>query len=185
MDTNNNNFLKPSSERDRRILKERAAIFARKETDETNASVDTYLHFRLGTSEQYGIPYKYAEEILYAGGLARVPCTPPFIAGIVNRRGKMLTVIDLKHFFRANGKEYGNDSRVIVISGAGLTVGVLADELFGNRDYHPSQLAPPLPSDGVSNLKYVMGIDRGIVTLLNMGEILGDPLLKVNETAGI
>ncbi len=182
--TNNNNSHMPSSEKDRRILKERAALFARKEEGQADAAVGTYIHFRLGTSEHYGIPYKYAEEILYAGGLTRVPCTPPFIAGIVNRRGKMLTVIDLKHFFRANGKEYGNDSRVIVISGAGLTVGVLADELFGNRDYNPSLLSPPMPSDGVSNLKYVMGIDRGMVTLLNIDEILGDPLLTVNETSG-
>jgi len=174
----------PSSEKDRRILKERALLFARKEEKQVETAVDTYVHFRLGTSGNYGIPYKYADEILYAGGLTHVPCTPPFIAGIVNRRGKMLTVINFKHFFQTNGKEYGNDSRIIVITSAGITVGVLADELFGNKDYYPSQLTPTLPSDGVSNLKYVTGIDRGMVTILNIDEILGDPLLRVNETAG-
>ncbi|HJW86139.1 MAG TPA: chemotaxis protein CheW [Candidatus Brocadiaceae bacterium] len=182
MNTNNNSQM-PSSEKDRKILKDRASLFAKKEVKRVEAVVDTYIHFRLGTSENYGISYKYVDEILYAVGLTRVPCTPPFIAGIVNRRGKMLTVIDLKRFFQTTGKEYGNDSRVIVITGAGITVGVLADEMFGNKDYYPSQLTPPLPSDGVSNLKYVTGIDRGMVTILNINEILGDPILKVNETA--
>ena len=174
----------PSSEKDRKILKDRAALFAIKEVKRVETVADTYVHFRLGTSESYGIPYKYTDEILYASGLTRVPCTPPFIAGIVNRRGKMLTVIDLKRFFQTGGKEYGNDSRIMVITGAGITVGVLADEMLGNKDYYPSQLTPPLPSDGVSNLKYVTGIDRGTVTILNIDEILGDPILKVNETAG-
>lgn len=175
-------FMRFFSEKDRKILKERSLIFSREETVREDTFPDTYVHFRLGTTEQYGIPYGFAEEIMYSTGLVRVPCVPAFIAGIVNRRGKMLTVLDIKQFFRVNGKEYGGDSRVIVIKGGGLTVGVLADELYGNKEYSPAKLMAPLPSDGISNVKYVLGIDGGNVTLLNIPEILSDPAIKINES---
>jgi len=178
-------FLHSFSEKERKILKERSLIFSREETMREDTFLDTYIHFRLGVTEQYGIPYGFAEEIMYSTGLVRVPCVPAFIAGIVNRRGKMLTVLDIKQFFRVNGKEYGDESRVIVIKGCGLTVGILADELYGNKEYDPAKLMTPLPSDGISNIKYVSGIDRGNVTLLNIHEILSDPLIKINERVAL
>jgi len=172
------------TEQERALLAVRARQHAN--SQEKQAEEDervAYIRFRLGSSEQYGIPYAYADEIVYADGLAKVPSTPAFIAGVINRRGEMLTVLDLSVFFQASGADLDDNARILVVSGAGLTVGLLVNAVEGNDDYHPSRLAAALPSGGVSNLQYVKGIHRGSITILDLGALLRDPAIRVGERA--
>ena len=141
-----------------------------------------YLRFRLGPSEWYGIPYDHLEEIIYAGNISRVPCTPAFVAGVVNRRGELLSVLDLQQFFRTRSVDRDEQARIIVVRSHGLRVGLLVDAVEGNERYDPAALTPPLLSDGVSNIDYVQGIYEGKVTLLDIAALLADPALTVNQS---
>ena len=176
--------LMPACEEAREILKQRALAVARALEDDTEwEQRETYIRFRLGANEHYGIPYSFVEEVLNVGVIARVPCTPAFIHGVTNRRGEMLTVLDLKQFFRnGNDSDYGDDARIVVVKHEGVQVGILVDELVGNGEYAYSQLSPPLPSDGVANIKHVSGIFEGRITMLNMAALLSDPAIVVNES---
>ncbi len=175
--------LMPQSPVEQRILRERAEVLARPEQEDADEAVgELFVCFRLGSSELYGIPYRYAEEVMYVGEITKIPCTPAMIAGAVNRRAELLTVLDLKQFFRTQGGDYGDEARIVVVSGAGMTVGLLADAVEGDDRYQPSRLAKPLPSDGVSNLEIVKGIHRGKVTIIDVEALLGDPALRVEET---
>jgi len=140
-----------------------------------------YIRFRLGSSEKYGIPFSQAEEIMPAGALASVPSTPEFIAGVISRSGEMLTILDLRAFFRTDRAEHGKDARIIVVHGAGLTVGLLVDDVEGNDYFDPERLATPLPSGGVSNMHYVKGIHRSSVTMLDLEALLSDQAIQVDE----
>ncbi len=176
--------LMPSSEEAREILKQRALAAARALDDDGEwEQRETYIRFRLGATEHYGISYSFVEEVLSVGVIASVPCTPAFIHGVTNRRGEMLAVLDLKQFFRCgNDSDYGDDARIVVVTHEGVKVGILVDELIGNGEYAHSQLEPPLPSDGVANIRHVSGIVEGRVTMLNMAALLSDPAIVVNES---
>jgi purine-binding chemotaxis protein CheW len=174
--------LMPNSEKDKAVLKQRAAMLAGDVDEEQLAKHrETYLRLRLGKSEEYGIPYKYLEEILYVSGISGVPCTPPHIAGVVNRRGEMLTVLDLQPFFNIQRDDIAETSRIIVVSCHGMQAGILVDEVISDDHYDPEQLAPPIVSSGVTNLDYVSGIYKGKVTMLNLDALLSDPPITVNE----
>lgn len=173
--------LMPQDAATRKVLEERAQAIAKPVSQQQHELRDQYLRFRLGAVERYGIPYPYLEELVYVGNLARVPCTPAFVAGVVNHRGELLTILDLKQFFRMPALALGDEARIIVVKHAGMRTGLLVDAVDGNEDYQVSELSPPLSSEGVSNMEYVLGIHAGSVTLLNLKVLLDDPALRVNR----
>ena len=169
---------------DRQLLRQRADRLAREGNgiQHSGETEQAYVCFRLGAVERYGIPYVYTEEIIPVSDIAPVPCTPPFIAGVTNRRGELLTVLDIKEFFHTDKTELGDESRIVVVSGNGVTIGILVDEMIGNDGYRPMELSKPLPSDGISKPAYIQGIHRGQVTILDMGPLLRDESIMVNES---
>lgn len=173
--------LMPKDAATRKMLEARALVIAKPVGQQQYEQRSQYLRFRLGAVERYGIPYPYLEELRYVGNLARVPCTPAFVAGVVNHRGELLTILDLKQFFRMPALEQANGTRIIVVKHAGMRIGLLVDDVDGNEEYQSNELAPPLGSDGVSNMEYVLGIHAGRVTLLNLAALLNDPALRVTH----
>ncbi|MBZ0106389.1 MAG: chemotaxis protein CheW [Sulfuricella denitrificans] len=176
--------LMPRDENVQEVLRSRARLLARlQKTGVVEEARDQYLCFRLGPNELYGIPYACLEELMYVGSIARVPGTPRAIAGVVNRRGELLSVLDLRQFFRTDAHEDASQARIIVVQADGARVGLLVDAVEGNEFYVPARVAAPLSSDGVSNIEYVQGIYEGKVTLLNIRAMLADPGLVVNRSA--
>jgi purine-binding chemotaxis protein CheW len=173
--------LMPQDAVSRRVLEERARAMAKPLNQEQHELRDQYLRFRLGAVERYGIPYACLEELLYVGNLARVPCTPAFISGVVNHRGELLTILDLKQFFRMPAIAMSDEARIIVVRHEGMRTGLLVDGVDGNVAYQDAEVSPPLSSEGVSNMEYVLGIHDGSVVLLNMKALLDDPALRVHR----
>jgi purine-binding chemotaxis protein CheW len=175
--------LMPRSTVEQQELQERANILARPDDNasQEDKERELFIRFRLGSSEQYGIPYRYAKTVMPLQGIAIVPCTPTFIAGVVNHDGKLLTVIDPKYFFHAHGIAAGAEAWIIVVHWGAITVGILADTIEGDDYYVPAGLATPLASDGVENMNYVQGIHDGRVAILNMEALLEDPALTIEE----
>lgn len=174
----------PQKRREKTVLEQRARLFARNlDEHENDEQKQPYIRFRLGEAEEYGIPYHHAEEILPFQAITRVPCTPAYIYGVTNRRGQMLTVLDLKQFFHARTEsKYDDRSAILVVQSTNLLVGLLVDEMLGSDEYLPSKLTAGMPSTGVSNLDYVAGIYNGRVTMLDLEILLGDPALAVKES---
>lgn len=165
-------------------LDQRAELFARTLDEKGNDEQRLpYIRFRLGEAEEYGILYRYAEEILPLNAITKVPCTPAYIYGVTNRRGQMLTVLDLKYFFKARSEnQYDDKAAILVVQASNLLVGLLVDEMLGSDEYVPSKLTVALPSKGVSNLDYVSGIYNGRITMLDLDALLGDAAILVNES---
>lgn len=173
--------LLPHEGRAEAILRERADFWALPGEVASEARRELYVHFRLGEAGQFGFPYRQVEEILPAGNLAKVPCTPEFIAGVVNQRGNFLTVIDLKHFFQTPGVAYPETASIIVINGGSISAGIIADEIHGNAEYDPDALGAPLAAGNISNQQYILGTHDGTVTLLDADALLSDPGLMVKR----
>ena len=167
-----------ADEDSRALLKKRAEELARRPEEEDLAVREPFIHFRLGRSEEYGVPHGVVDEVISVTTIARVPCAPPAIAGVINRRGQMLPVVDLRQFFGlAIGPAEprpGSAVAIIVISAAGMTVGVCVDELLGISEYRVDALSTGLPSQGSLDRSHMLGLFGGRVTILNIEKILAD-----------
>lgn len=175
----------PESEQLRRVLQQRARQFALAEEDDQELVKEAYIRFRLGSREHYGIPYANVDEILEASSICPVPCTPALIMGVRNRRGEMLTVIDLKEFFRpARDEDYAEDALIIVVQAGGMRAGILVNEVIGNDEFVPSELDAPAPANGVRDLRHIRGLCKGQVAILDMESLFNDPVFNVSEAVG-
>jgi purine-binding chemotaxis protein CheW len=177
--------LMPTGVSDLKILEERASVIGRR-TREAPQEFDRedFICFRLGAKELYGISYSHADEVLLMTDVTPVPGTPGFIAGIINLRGALLSVMDLKFLFKVQKSDEVEHPKIIVVSDGGMRFGIIVDEVIGNSQFTPSSLSPPVPSDGTQNLAYVSGIHEGKVTILNMNMLFGDSNLVVNHQTG-
>lgn len=165
--------LMPGSDDERKILRRRAKTISRQKVQSQVGEREQYIRFKVGLSELYGVPYSYTEEILPAIMITRVPCTPSIIAGIVNYRGELLTVVDLQQLFGSRKSEYDTEkSSIIVVKDGKLKVGLKVDEIEDNDEYVTANLVPPINNDC-----HISGIHNGKVAILEITSLLSDPAL--------
>lgn len=174
--------LMPKGREAQSVLQQRARLLAASPETQRAQATQRYVRFRLGSSELYGIPYAHLEEIIRCADVTRVPCTPPGIAGVTNYRGELLTLLDLKQFFRTDEAPPGEDTQAVVVHAGRALCGLVVDDIEGDAEYAADSLEPPLSSGGVSNMDHVLGVHQGRVTILNIAALLDDPTLLINET---
>lgn len=85
-----------------------------------------YLAFHLG-SEEFGIPVLAVREIMGLQDITAVPQTPPHVRGVLNLRGKVIPVVDLRLKFGLPGAEYGQRTSIIVVKVGEVMMGVVVD----------------------------------------------------------
>ena len=157
--------VKPTAEMRRSILRKRALDLARAEvTADGEESIDV-VEFRLA-SEPYAIEYDFVREVYPLRDFAPLPGTPAFVLGIMNLRGQVLSVVDLRIFFGLPAKGLGELNRVIVLRDERMEFGVLADDVLGVRAIPRLGLSPPLPTLAGVGAGYLMGMtDEGLAVI--------------------
>lgn len=121
-----------------------------------------YLTFVLG-GEEYGLEILKVREIIGIMDITSVPQTPVFIKGVINLRGKVIPVIDLRLKFGMEEAQPTDETCIIVVDMGGSLIGIFVDTVSEVLDVVADQIEPP-PSFGSS-------IDTGFI--LGMGKIKG------------
>jgi purine-binding chemotaxis protein CheW len=168
-----------------RVLNERAKQIATPIAEtKINMNESSYIHFRLGKSECYGIPYTFIKEVIDNSSLAKIPCIPEFIAGLINFRGSLIAVLDLKYFFhiKSNKTTANSFPSIIIVSSKETTVGILADDILGSVVYESDLLDKPISSEGITKPEYITGLHQGRTTIINIDTILSDPQLLIKAS---
>ena len=171
-----------ANDNDIAILKARAQALAKPavEPEVASESLLEILSFRLA-DENYGIETKYIQEVSPFKDLTPLPCTPPFLLGIVNIRGRIIPVLDLKRFFELPEKGINDLHRIILIRSEDLEFGVLADVILGVRSVDKNSLQTSLPTlDGIRD-DYLLGITTERLIVLDTNRILHDPRIIVQD----
>jgi purine-binding chemotaxis protein CheW len=96
------------------------------EEDDLDAQKDKYLTFHIA-SEDYGIAIVHVTEIIGMQRITQVPKTPAFIKGVINLRGKVIPVMDVRLRFRMPGRDYDERTCIIVVQHNEATVGLVVD----------------------------------------------------------
>jgi purine-binding chemotaxis protein CheW len=138
------------------------------------------LEFRLGR-DRYAIETRHVGEVLPLVDLTPVPCTPAFVAGVVNVRGRITVVIDIRKFFGLATRGLIDLHHVILVRGGELELGVLADAVVGVRTHAREELQAALPASAGVPADHVMGMTAERVLVLDLPRMLADPRMIVNE----
>jgi len=164
------------------ILRERAKAMAGKPAQKKQADgiFLEVLAFHLA-HETYGIEAGYIREVLPVQEITPLPFTPPFILGLVNIRGQILSVTDLRKFFDLPDKGLTDMNRVIIVRFSDMEIGILADLIIGMRSVKHADLQPPPATfTGIRGV-YIKGIAKERLAILDMEKILSDRKLTVHE----
>jgi purine-binding chemotaxis protein CheW len=130
--------------------------------------------FRLG-AEEYAIPIEMVESIIKLGPLTSVPGSPSYVRGVMNLRGRIMSVIDLRQRFGMPSGDDQPEGRILVVQYAETTIGILVDsvsEVF-NLDEMDFQPPPPeLGNGAVGGVDGIIHADERLIVLLNVESIL-------------
>ncbi len=135
-----------------------------------------YVVFILG-KEEFGIDIMNVKEIIPYQESIQVPNTPNFIEGIINYRGNVIPVINLKRRFKLGAQEVTKDTRIIVITLGNKEIGFVVDEASQTLRLEENQIDPaPDIISGVDR-KYIIGVgkvDDRLLILLDLEKVLTD-----------
>ncbi len=167
------------------ILHARALVLARQlqRLDDAKATIEV-LEFTLA-SEHYAIETRHVLEVVPLAELMPLPCTPAFLPGIVNVRGRIVAVIDLKKFFDLEDWRLTDLHRIILVRGHGLELGLLADMIACVRSISVDSLQPSLPTLSGVGAAYLKGVTAERLVVLDLDRILVDPKIVVNDDVEI
>jgi purine-binding chemotaxis protein CheW len=163
------------------ILQARAKILAR-EPDTTN-QLESYIdviEFYLAY-EKYGIESIYVREVCPLRELTPLPCTPPFVLGIVNMRGEIISVIDLKKFFGLSETAITDMNKIIIVYSAEMSFGILADNVLGVYSISQNELQPSLATLTGIRADYLKGVTSERLIVLDIARLLSDKKIIVHE----
>ena len=171
----------PSPEAERNILKKRAQELAREpERREKAEEMLEVVEFDLA-NERYAFPLAQVREVSLLRELTPVPCAPPFVLGIMNLRGEIRAVIDLKKFFDLPAAGITELNKIILIERGDIRLGILADAIRGVRNIPLSDLQSALPTLTDVRADYLLGITSDRLVVLDPAKILSDKRIVVDE----
>jgi purine-binding chemotaxis protein CheW len=172
---------RPTPETRNAILRARAQKLAQPPGDKGAAEAAlNVVVFQLG-HECYGVEACYVREVYPLKEVTPLPCISPFILGLINVRGQILSVVDLKQFLELPAKEGTDPNKVILLHQEAMTLGILVDALIGVRQIFPSQLQPAPPTLTASRQKLLKGVTGEPMILLDAEKLLTHPELIIQD----
>lgn len=148
--------------------------------DEEDSQRDKYLTFSLG-NEFYGIEIKYVTEIIGLQPITEVPELPQYIKGIINLRGKIIPVMDVRLRFKKDFKAYNDRTCVIVVDIKDISIGLIIDSVSDVITIPAEEVVPPPDLNRGAN-RYIQGIGKvgnDVKLLLDCNKLIADDELEL------
>jgi len=136
--------------------------------------------FRL-KDEEYGVEVHQVKSIEKLEHITRVPRTPKFVKGVINLRGVVTPIIDLRNRFSLEDSEYSEATRIIIVAVGELEVGLIVDAANDVIDIPVNAIEPPPEVVGGVEAAYLRGVaklDRRLLILLNLDKVLSNEEIK-------
>ncbi|HVM60248.1 MAG TPA: chemotaxis protein CheW [Verrucomicrobiae bacterium] len=144
-----------------------------------------YLTFKLG-AEEFGLEILKVQEIIKMMDITRVPRTPDFVRGVINLRGKVIPVVDLRLRFAMEAKATTDKTCVIVVQvrrdNLTVTMGTIVDEVSEVLDIGGEQIEPAPEFGEMVNTDFIVGmgkVGKRVVMLLDVDKVLSQQELDL------
>jgi len=136
--------------------------------------------------EAYGIEIKFVTEIIGIQDITEVPELPNYVKGIINLRGKIIPVIDVRLRFKKQPKEYNDRTCIVVIEIKDISIGLIVDNVAEVINIDDNNIVPPPDIKTGFHNRYVRGIGKvgnEVKLLLDCDKLLNeDELETLNKT---
>jgi purine-binding chemotaxis protein CheW len=137
-------------------------------------------------NEHYGIEVEKVRTIERMIPITRVPKTPAFIKGVINLRGVVIPVLDLRGRFNLESTEPTENSRIIIVAANDLEVGFIVDSANDVIDIDSDAIDSPPEVVGGIKAKYLRGVaklsDNRLLIMLNLAEVLSrDEIIQLEH----
>lgn len=166
--------LLPQDERSKIILKLRADQLLQSSKPIENQKGIPYLCFKLNNEGSFGLPLNRIKEVLNNVSLVKIPRTPSFISGVINRHGDLLSVIDLCQLFNLTNPNKSIHSSIIVAQSNNYFVGLEVEQLEETKIFDPTKITNSLDNLGGISSNYLLGLHSGRIAILNLESIIQD-----------
>ncbi len=143
--------------------------------DNSNAQTEQQLVVFGLAGEAYGVDIGTVREIIRMQDVTSVPHTPEFVSGVINLRGRITPVVDLRSRFGLPGQEITKDSRVVVVDIDGNDIGMIVDAVTEVLRISTAQIEPPptvITTDGSDYIVGIARLDSQLVLLLDLTRVL-------------
>jgi purine-binding chemotaxis protein CheW len=147
---------------------------------EEDTLVGKYLTFPLG-AEEYGLEIRHVTEIVGIQRITEVPDMPPFVRGVINLRGKVIPVMDVRIRFGLAPKSYDDHTCIVVVNLNGVSVGLIVDTVSEVLSISENQIDPPPSVRKGESSRYIKGLGKigeSVKILLDIQQLLYDEELK-------
>lgn len=172
--------VEPTADQIRERLQQRAARLAVAETTPTQEALLDVLVFEV-SEELYAIETRYVEEVLPLRQFTPIPCTPAFVLGVMNVRGRICSILDLRRFFELPLAGLSDRNVVVALSGEGMEFCLLAERMVSSRTIAVAELQEPLSHLAGIRADYLLGVTHRHWAVLDAGKLLQDPRLVVSD----
>ena len=145
--------------------------------------VNQFLTFALNEQE-FGIEILRVQEIKNFTRVTPIPNVPPCVKGVMNLRGTVVPIVDLRTTFNMPDKEYSQFTVIIVVNVGEKILGLIVDAVSDvlNVDADAIEAAPELGTIDTSFIQGLAKSDERLVTLLNIEELLSDQVAAATAT---
>jgi purine-binding chemotaxis protein CheW len=166
-----------------RILLERARALATPPKSESAGDALSLVVVAVGP-ERYGIEITHIREVQPLHGLVGVPGAPTRWAGLVNLRGTMYPVLNLRVHLGLEPGPVGSDARVVVVSDERNAIALLVDSVFEVSEVSSTELDTSMTRQGREGGGVIRGVTRDFLSVLDVDGLMADQSLVVRDETG-
>lgn len=152
--------------------------------EEEDSQLDKYITFSLG-KEEYAIEIRYVVEIVGLQKITELPDMPHFVKGVINLRGDVFPIIDVRSRFNMQEVDYTDRTCIIIVSIEDTSIGLIVDEVSEVLDIKPENISSSPKSVSKSRGKFIKGIGKvedEVKIILDVEKFLSeDELADVKE----
>ncbi len=167
---------------DKQLLRERARQIAQKAAPaiQTAGSDHMLIEFVL-FPERYAIEARYVREVFTLKEITPLPGTPDYVMGVINFRGEIISVVNLKILFSLREKGLTEMNKVILLRNEKMEFGLVADAITGTVEVQKHQLSEPPATLSSTGADFISGVMENGNIVLNAERLLSSQLLIVNQ----
>lgn len=144
-----------------------------------------YLTFTLG-KEEYGIDILKVQEIRGYEAVTRIANAPPFIKGVINLRGVIVPIVDLRIKFNLGEPSYDQFTVVIILNIGKRVVGIVVDGVSDVIQLNSDSLHPPPEFGSILDTRFILGlgtVDERMIIMVDIEQLMTSQEMALVETA--
>ena len=131
--------------------------------------------------ERYCIESSFLQEVLILKELTFIPGVPSFIQGIINLRGQVMSIMNLRKFLDLKETGISEQNKIMIVSHKGLEIGILVDRIKGMFTIGVSEIDPALINFGGQGREFIKGVTREGVIVLDCAALLESKKILIQD----